>query len=97
VRGAERDVVEDRLRKRVGALEDEADARAHGDRVDVRRAEIDAPVAHVALDAAAGNEVVHAVQAADQRALAGTGGPMSATVEPRGTGNETSATAGTPP
>jgi hypothetical protein len=39
---AERDVVEDRLRERVGPLEDEADARAHRDRVDIPPVEIDA-------------------------------------------------------
>jgi predicted kinase len=39
---AERDVVEDRLRERVGPLEDEADARAHRYRVDIPPVEIDA-------------------------------------------------------
>jgi hypothetical protein len=34
---AERDVIEDRLLERVGPLEDEADARANGHRVDARR------------------------------------------------------------
>ena len=70
---AERDVVEDRLRERVGPLEDEADARAHRYRVDIPPIEIDAPVTHVARNAAAGHEVVQAVQATEQRALAGAG------------------------
>jgi hypothetical protein len=92
----ERDIVEDRLWERVRPLEDETDTRPHGDRVDLPRIQIDAPVAHVAGNAGTGHEVVQAVQATEQRALPEPDGPMSATIEPRGTGNETSATAGTP-
>ena len=71
----ERDVVVDRLRERVRLLEDHADPAAHLDRVDVGRVEIGAVVEDVALDHRARHEVVHAVEAADQRALAAAGRP----------------------
>ena len=67
---AERDVVVDRLGERVRLLEDHADAAANLDRVDVRAVEVAVVVEHLAFDAGAGDEVVHAVEAADERALA---------------------------
>ena len=66
----EGDVVVDRLRKRVRLLEDHPDPAPHLDRVDVARVEILAVVEDLAVDLRAGHEVVHPVEAADQRALA---------------------------
>ena len=69
------DVLEDRLRERVGALEDHADPPAHGDGVDVPRLEIDVLVEDAALGPKARDDVVHPIQAADERALPAAGGP----------------------
>ena len=66
----EGDVVVDRLRKRVRLLEDHPDPAPHLDRVDVARVEVLAVVEDLAVDLRAGHEVVHPVEAADQRALA---------------------------
>ena len=65
----ERDVVVDRLRERVRLLEDHADAAADLDRVDVPRVEVLAVVEHRAATPSPRDEVVHAVEAADERAL----------------------------
>jgi hypothetical protein len=70
--------------------------RAHRYRVDIPPIRIDAPVAHVARDAAARHEVVQSVQATEQRALAGAGRADERDDRAARTGNETSATAGTP-
>src|SRR5439155_16131083 len=67
--GSEGDVVVDRLRERICPLEDHPDSPANLDRVDVRAVEILAVVEDLAADLDAGDEVVHAVQAADERAL----------------------------
>ena len=70
---AEGDVVVDGLRERVGLLEDHPDPLAHLDRVDSpcrrgpRRGR--APAGH----GCAGDQVVHPVEAADERALAAAG------------------------
>ena len=69
------DVVVDRLRERIGLLEDHADAPPHLDRVDAGGVEVVALVEDLAVDPRARHEVVHAVQAADERALAAAGGP----------------------
>ena len=73
--GPERDVVVDRLRERVRALEHHADAAAHLDRVDVRAVEVVAVVGDAPPTPRAGDEVVHAVERAQQRALAATRRP----------------------
>ena len=70
----EGDVVADRLRKRVGLLEHHPDAPAHLDRIDPGRVEVGAVVEHRALDRGARDEVVHAVERAQDRALAAAGG-----------------------
>ena len=70
---AEGDVVVDRLRERVRLLEDHADPLAHLDRVDVGAVEVLAVVEDRALDRGARDQVVHAVEAADERALAAAG------------------------
>ena len=69
----EGDVVVDRLRERVRLLEDHPDPPPHLDRVDVVRVEVLAVVEDLAADSRARHEVVHAVEAADQRALAAAG------------------------
>ena len=70
-----RQVVLDRLRERVGLLEDHPDAPAHVDRVDVGRVEVLARGTRgPALDAGAGDQVVHAVQAAQEGRLAAARG-----------------------
>ena len=71
---AEGDVVVDRLRKRVRLLEDHADALADFDRVDLRPVEVEAVVEELAVHLRSGDEVVHAVEAADERALAAARG-----------------------
>ena len=71
---AERDVVVDRLRERVRLLEHHADPPPDLDRVDLRTVEVDAVVQQLAVHGRAGDEVVHPVQAAQERALAATGG-----------------------
>ena len=72
---AEGDVVVDRLRERVRLLEDHADELADLDRVDLRAVEVEAVVEELALHLGSGDEVVHAVEAADERALAAARGP----------------------
>ena len=72
--GAEGDVFVDRLGERVGLLEDHADAAADLDGVDVGAVDVGVAVADAALDGDAGDEVVHAVEAADEGALAAAGG-----------------------
>ncbi len=66
----EGDVVVDRLRERVRTLEDHADPPPDLDRVDVGPVEVDAVVEQPAVDARARDEVVHPVQAAQERRLA---------------------------
>ena len=72
-RGTEGDVVVDRLRERVRLLEDHADPPSHLDRIDRGRVEVLAVVEHASSTTAPGNEVVHPVEAADERALAAAG------------------------
>ncbi len=72
------DVLVDRLGEGIGLLEHHADAHAHFDRIDVGREQIG--VVRVKYDAAAvvpvaGIQVVHAIEAAQQRRLAATRGP----------------------
>ncbi len=64
----EGDVVVDRLGERVGLLEHHPDAAAHLDRVDVARVEILAVVRDRSRDPGDRDEVVHPVEAADERA-----------------------------
>src|SRR5919108_807993 len=68
------DVVVDRLRERVRLLEDHADAAPHRHRIHAGPQEVDAVVEHLPLRAEARHEVVHPVQAADERALAAARG-----------------------
>ena len=68
------DVVVDRLRERVRALEDHADPAAHLDRVDAGAVEVGAVVEELAVDPRARDEVVHPVQAAQERRLAAARG-----------------------
>src|SRR5205807_7881392 len=68
-----RDVVEDRLREWVRPLEDHPDHAAHGDRIDVIRRYVVTVVADRPGLTEAGDEIVHAVEAPDVRALAATG------------------------
>ena len=67
------DVVVDRLRERVRALEDHPDAAAHLDRVDARAVQVGAVVEELAFDLGARHEVVHPVQAAQEGRLAAAG------------------------
>src|SRR5204863_4696130 len=67
------DVVVDRLRERVRPLEDHADMAAHRDRVDAGPADVLAVILDRAGLREAGNQVVHAVETADERALAAAG------------------------
>ena len=69
----EGDVVVDRLREGVRPLEHHADPAPHLDRIGVRAVEVLAVVEDLAADLDARDEVVHAVQAADERALAAAG------------------------
>ena len=71
---AEGDVVVDRLRERVRFLEDHPDQLADLDRVDARPVEVLAVVEQLALHFGGGDQVVHPVEAAQQRALAAAGG-----------------------
>jgi hypothetical protein len=68
--GAEGDVLVNRLRERVRLLEDHPDPPPHLHRIDVRRVEIAVVVEDRPGDGGAGNQVVHAVEAPDERALA---------------------------
>src|SRR5262249_45172284 len=67
---AERDVVGDRQRQRVRLLEPHADTPAQGRQRDVAGVRVRAEHAHVAGDAAVGNLVVQAIEAAQQARLA---------------------------
>src|SRR5439155_5870055 len=60
--------------ERVGALEDHADGAADGDRVDRGGVDIFAVQQHLAFDAGAGDDLVHAVQRAQHGGLAAAGG-----------------------
>ena len=66
----EGDVVVDRLRERVRLLEDHPDPLAHLHGVDRAVVEVLAVVDDLAVDARARDQVVHPVQAADERRLA---------------------------
>jgi hypothetical protein len=68
-------VLEDRLGKRVGLLEHHRDAHAHLDRVDVVRQQVGVVRMQddLAVVAVARIEVVHPVEAAEQRRLSATG------------------------
>jgi hypothetical protein len=68
--GPEGDVVVDRLGEGVRLLEDHPDPLAHLHRVDPRAVEILAVEEHPAVDRRARDEVVHAVERAQQRGLA---------------------------
>ncbi len=72
--GAEGDVVVDRLRERVRLLEDHADAPPDLDRIDAEVVQVHAVVEDLPLDAGRVHQVVHPVEAAQQRALAAAGG-----------------------
>ena len=65
-----RDVVVDRLRERVGLLEDHADPPAHLDRVDVVGVQVLVVESDLPGDPGSGDQVVHPVEAAQDRALA---------------------------
>jgi hypothetical protein len=93
VRGGERDVAKIEFGTGWAAGEYHADLRAHRDRIHAGRAQIEAAVAHVAVHATHLHEVVHPVQAPDERALAGPDGPLRATTAPRRTRKATSRTA----
>src|SRR5205807_7912599 len=69
-----RDVVVDRLRKRIRLLEDHPDPAANLDRIDVVAVEVEPVVQDLAVDLCTGNEVVEPVETADERALAAAGG-----------------------
>ena len=56
--------------ERVRPLEHHADGLAHADRVDARAVDVLAVEQHRALDAGAGDDLVHAVQRAQHRRLA---------------------------
>jgi hypothetical protein len=62
-------VVVDRHRERVRLLEDHADAAAEVDRVDAGAVDVLAVEEHLPLDPRARDEVVHAVEAAQERRL----------------------------
>ena len=64
------DVVEDGLGERIRLLEDHADAPAQRDHVDARAVDVLAVEEQLPAGAAAGDQVVHAVDGAQQRALA---------------------------
>src|SRR5215218_6050566 len=72
--GPEGDVVVDRLGERVRLLKDHADAPPDLDRVDVVAVQVLAVVVELALDLGPRDQVVHAVQAADEGALAAARG-----------------------
>jgi hypothetical protein len=71
----EGDVVVDRLRERVGLLEHHADPAPDLDGVDVAVVEVDAVVAHRALDPSRLHQVVHPVEAPQHGGLAAAGRP----------------------
>src|SRR5690606_42006537 len=69
-------VVGDRHRgERVGALEHHADLTADLDRVDTLAVQVDAVHDRLALDARTGDDLVHAVEGAEEGGLAAAGGP----------------------
>ena len=70
---AVRDVVVDRHRERVRLLEDHPDAAAEVDGVDAGRVDVLAVERHEPFDPRAGDQVVHPVQAAQERGLAAAG------------------------
>src|SRR5215213_3758016 len=72
---AEGDVVVDRLGERIRLLEHHPDPFSHLDGIHVLPVQVLAVVEHAALHPCPGNEVVHAVQAADQCGLAAAGRP----------------------
>jgi len=72
---SEGDVVVDRLRERVRLLEDHPDQLSDLHRIDLRSVEVLAVVEQPPGDLGDRHEVVHPVQAADQRALAASRGP----------------------
>src|SRR5690606_29253266 len=65
----ESDVFVDRLRERIRPLEDHPDATPDLDGVHAGRVQVRPAVADRALDPRAGDQVVHPVEAAEQRAL----------------------------
>ena len=67
------DVVVDRLRERVRLLEDHADAAAYLDAVGARAVQVVAVVEQLAVELEARDRVVHAVEAAQEGALAAAG------------------------
>jgi hypothetical protein len=71
---AERDVVVDRLGERVWLLEHHPDPAPDLDRVDLWVVQVHAVIQHLAREPRGGDEVVHPVEAAQQRALAATRG-----------------------
>src|SRR5919197_2620136 len=68
------DVVVDRLRERIGLLEDHPDPPPHLDRLDAVAVEVDSVVVDPAFVPEPEDLVVHPVEAADERALAAAGG-----------------------
>jgi hypothetical protein len=69
------DVVEDRLRKRVGLLEHHADPAPEPHDVHARGVDVHAVYEDTAVDAGARHDVVHPVERAEERALAASGRP----------------------
>ncbi|MDQ1174686.1 hypothetical protein QE430_002993 [Microbacterium testaceum] len=61
-------------RERVGALEDHADVTTHEHGVDTGTVEVVAVDEHAALHVTAGDDLVHAVEGAQERGLAAAGG-----------------------
>ncbi len=70
-----RDVVVDRLGERIGLLEHHADASPDLDRVDVRAVDVLAVVEHPTRRVRPGHQVVHAVDASQERGLAASRWP----------------------
>ena len=70
---AEGDVVVDRLRERVRLLEDHPDPTADLDGIDPLAVEVRPVIQNLAAHLCGGNEIVHSVETADQRALATAG------------------------
>jgi hypothetical protein len=64
------DVVVDRLRERVGLLEDHADPAPHLDRIHAAAVDVLTVVGHLAGDSGPEDEIVHPVQRSQQRGLA---------------------------
>src|SRR5262245_33326393 len=70
---SERHVLVDAHRERVGLLEDHADVAADRDGIDSRVVDVPAAEHDVAFEAETTDQVVHAIEAAEYRALAATG------------------------